>query len=92
MLNALRASMSFFPISSMMPPSAIIRHDSSSSSPVKEFMMMSTPSPFVRSMIWVEKSRVREEKMWDGGMEKVCERKVRFASVPTVAKTWEVLV
>jgi hypothetical protein len=52
--------------------------------------MMSTPSPFVRSMIWAEKSLVREEKMWDGGMEKVCERKARFASVPTVAKIWGV--
>jgi hypothetical protein len=86
MLSAFRASMSFFPISRKVPPSAMMRQDSSNSSPVSEFRMMSTPSPLVRSRIWEEKEVVREEKMWEGGMEKVEVRNSRLVGVPTVAK------
>jgi len=87
MLSAFRASMSFFPISRKLPPSAMMRQDSSSSFPVREFRMMSTPSPLVRSRIWELKSGVREEKIWERGMENVSVRNWRLAGVPTVAKT-----
>jgi len=49
--------------------------------------MMSTPSPLVRSRIWELKSGVREEKIWERGMENVSVRNWRLAGVPTVAKT-----
>lgn len=80
-----RARTSFFPISIIVPPSEIQRHESSRMFPVREFKMTSTPLPSVISMIWEANTVDREEKMCSGGIPKVEVRKSRFLSVPTVA-------
>lgn len=84
-----RARTSFFPISIIVPPSEIQRHDSSRRFPVREFKMTSTPLPSVISMIWEAKVVDLEEKMCSGGIPKVEVRNSRFLSLPTVAKTWK---
>ena len=76
--------MSTLPISTMVPPSAQIRHDSSSSSPVRELIMTSMPLPLVACMISDANFVVREEKIRAGGMPKVDIRNSRFSWVPTV--------
>jgi hypothetical protein len=82
-----RARISFFPISIIVPPSAIQRHDSSRRSPVREFKMMSIPFPCVRLMIWEAKAVDLDEAICSGGIPKVSVKNFRFSSVPTVAKT-----
>lgn len=86
MARLLRSRMSFFPISIIVPPSAKIRHDSSSKSPVNEFRIRCTPWPLVASDIWLAKSVFRELKIRSSESPKVDLRNSRFSSVPTVAK------
>ena len=61
--NSLRSTISFFPISTMIPPSAMIRHEASSSSPVRELIMTSMPRSLVAAMISLAKFVLREENM-----------------------------
>ena len=63
MERELRSTMSFLPISTKMPPSAVMRQDSSRISPVRELRMTSTPRPAVSFLIAAAKSVLREEKM-----------------------------
>lgn len=86
MASALRSTMSLFPISTMVPPSAQILHEASSSSPIRELRITSTPRPLVTRRISWAKSVFRDEKIRSGGMPKVWVRKSRFSCVPTVAK------
>lgn len=69
----------------MVPPSAMIRHDSSSKSPVSEFRITSTPLPPVQARICSAKAFVRDEKIRSSGMPNWAFRKSRFSRVPAVA-------
>lgn len=86
MASVLRSTMSRLPISTMMPPSAVSRHDSSSSSPMSELRITSTPRPPVSRRISSAKRVLRELNMRFSGMLKVRARNSRLSSVPTVTK------
>lgn len=84
--SAFRSTMSFLPISTNVPPSAVMRHDSSRISPVSELSTTSTPFPPVAARMADAKSVLREENMWSRGMLYCVARNSRFSSVPTVTK------
>lgn len=84
-----RSRMSLFPISTIVPPLATIRHDSCKISPDKELRTASTPFPFVCSKIPEANAVVREENMWSSGISQLSRKKSRFSWVPTVANICE---
>jgi hypothetical protein len=77
--------MSFFPISTNVPLSAMHLHDSSSISLEREFKMTSTPLPFVALINLEENAVDRELKICSGEIPNVLIRNRFFSSVPTVA-------
>ena len=84
----LRLTISRLPISTMVPPSAQILQDASSSSPMRELSTTSTPRPLVADITCSANLALRDENMWLAGIPKVFIRKSRFSSVPTVTNNY----